>query len=75
MKLFNNTSNEALYIITTEPQSEEGTLKPGEGVELPQYDNQKAVEVKFKNAGEGPFKLTIPKTRPGMAVTVGIFFQ
>ena len=75
MRLLNNTSNEALFIIIAEVGSEQATLKPGAHVELPQYDNQDKVEVKFRKAGNGPFHIKIPQTRPGMAVTVGLFFQ
>lgn len=75
MRICNNTSNEALYTITAESGDSSGTINPGETVEEPSYDNENDITVSFSNNDGGPFRVVIPKTRPGMAVTVGLFFQ
>jgi hypothetical protein len=75
MRIYNNTSDEVLYTITAESGNSRGTIDPGETVEEPSYDNENDITVSFSNNDGGPFRVTIPKTRPGMAVTLGLFFN
>jgi len=75
MKLYNNTSDEALYTISTSASDSCGTIDPGQTADEPTYDNTSGVTVYFSNNSGGPFNLTIPETNEGMTVTVGIYFE
>jgi hypothetical protein len=74
MKIWNNTSNEILYTISTEQSDSCGTIDPGQTADEPAYDDTQNVTVYFSNNAGGPFDVTIPNSGEGMTVTVGIFF-
>ena len=75
MKLYNNTSNEALYTISAGGSDSCGTIDPGQTADEDAYNNTQNVSVFFSNNSGGPFSITIPSTGEGMAVTVGIYFE
>jgi hypothetical protein len=81
MKLFNNTPNDAHWSVS----SASGGLNCGEiaandTLDLPQWDNQQNVRVAFFALGKAappsetaPFSVTIPQSKAGMAVTIGLY--
>jgi hypothetical protein len=81
MKLFNNTPNNANYDISYANDAECGTIAAGKTIDLPGLDNQKNVQISFYCADKAPpgetapFSMTIPNSRTGMAVTIGLFQQ
>jgi hypothetical protein len=75
MLIYNNTSNELLYTISTGQSDSCGTIEPNQSVDEPAYDNTPNVTVYCSNNNGGPFDVTIPNTGEGMAVTVGIYFE
>lgn len=81
MKLSNNTPCQVMFGITSPGHGDCGTIDPGGTSDWPKYDNQENVKVTFnvlpvsKPPQITPFKITIPKPRIGMTVTIGIFQQ
>lgn len=79
MKLVNNTPVEVMLTIASSGSADCGTIPPGGASDWPSYDNQENVRVAFAALPESqppqttPFKITIPKTRAGMTVTIGIY--
>jgi hypothetical protein len=75
MTLYNDTPIQVFYSITGSSSADCGTIDPGQKADWPSYDNQNNVGVAFEpNSGSG-FSVTIPKSKPGMAVTIGIFLE
>ena len=75
MQLYNNTSNEVEYTISTSSEANCGTITAGGTAEEPSFDNTNGVTVAFSTSNEAPFSVTIPETNEGMVVTVGIYFE
>ena len=79
MTLLNNTPMQAYYGITDQSGGDCGTIDPNQSADLPQYDNQASVTVKFVAVGQAPpneyppFSVTIPETGTGTAVTIGLY--
>jgi hypothetical protein len=79
MKLVNNTPIEVMLTISSSNSADCGTIAPGGTSDWPYYDNQENVLVAFAALPESqppqttPFKITIPETGTGMAVTIGIY--
>ena len=77
MKIYNNTPNQAEYFISSATGSECGSIDPSQTLEFPQWDNQDNVTVSFialPSQPEGsPFTVTIPESKTGMAVTMGLY--
>lgn len=79
MKLFNNTPNQVEISIGSASSADCGTIAPGGTSDWPYYDNQENVTVAFAAYPPSqppqvtPFKITIPETGTGMAVTIGIY--
>ena len=76
MNVFNNTSDELQYLITSSTLESNGTVEPGQIADEPDLDNLQAVTATFNNAsGSTAFNITIPESKEGMTVTVGIYFE
>lgn len=76
MKLYNNTPNEVYYGISTSSGGDCGTIAVGGTADLPAYDNQPLVNVKFTAMPpQSPFSMTIPSTGTGKVITIGLFQQ
>ncbi len=77
MKLFNNTPVEVQLTITCASSADCGTIDAGDTSDWPYYDNQENVTVSFSVNSSSPtpepFRITIPETGTGMAVTIGIY--
>jgi hypothetical protein len=79
MKLTNNTPLEVFFGITSPGFGDCGTIAPGGTSDWPSYDNQENVRVSFSVMPPSqppqitPFKITIPESGEGMAVTIGIY--
>ena len=79
MKLYNNTPGEVYYGIEYPGTGDCGTIDVGATTDLPAYDNQDNVTVSFAALPFSsppeitPFKITIPESGTGMAVTIGIY--
>jgi hypothetical protein len=79
MKILNNTPNEVMLTISSANSDDCGTIAPGGSSDWPYYDNQENVFVAFSAMPVSqppqttPFKITIPSTGTGMAVTIGIY--
>lgn len=78
MKLYNNTPVDVFYGIASASSGDCGNLSAGDTADWPAYDNQDSVTVTYAALPEStppeitPFKITIPETGSGMAVTIGI---
>jgi len=75
MKLFNNTSDEVQYTVSTSSSDSCGNIDPGQTADEPTYDNTPGVSVYFSTISGDAFAVTIPQTNEGMTVTVGIYFE
>ena len=76
MKVFNNTSDELQYFITSSTLEHDGTVQPGQTANEPDFDNQQGVTANFSNgSGSTAFNIIIPESKEGMTVTVGIYFE
>jgi hypothetical protein len=79
MKLFNNTPGEVFLSIGSPSSADCGTIDAGATSDWPYYNNQADVSVTFSAYPFStppevtPFKITIPETGTGMAVTIGIY--
>jgi hypothetical protein len=79
MKLVNNTPVEVMLTISCASSVDCGTIDPAGTSDWPYYDNQENVTVAFAALPASqppeitPFKITIPETGTGMAVTIGIY--
>lgn len=79
MKLYNNTQNQVMLTIECASSVDCGTIDPGGTSDWPYYDNQQNVLVAFSALPSNPppeatpFKITIPDTGTGMAVTIGLY--
>ena len=51
-------------------------VDPGQTVDEPDFDNNQGVTASFSNAtGSTAFNLTMPESKEGMTVTVGIYIE
>lgn len=81
MKLYNNTPNQVMLTITCPGSVDCGTIDPGGSSDWPYYDNKQNVLVAFSALPPSqppqitPFKITIPETGSGMAVTIGMYHE
>jgi hypothetical protein len=79
MKLVNNTPGQIQFTITSPGHGDCGTIDPGGASDWPKYDNQENVRVSFaampfsKAPQITPYKITIPDTGDGVAVTIRLF--
>lgn len=79
MKLANNTPIEVMLTIASSGSADCGTIAPGGTSDWPSYDNQENVLVSFAAMPMSqppqitPFKITIPDSGTGMAITIGIY--
>lgn len=79
MKLNNNTPGQVMYSISSPNSGDCGNIDAGGTADWPAYDNQENVRVAFAAAPVSqppqitPFKITIPETGTGMAVTIGLY--
>lgn len=79
MKLFNNTPQEVQLTISCASSVDCGTIDASCTSDWPYYDNQQNVKVSFAALPASqppeitPFKIMIPETGTGMAVTIGIY--
>ena len=79
MKLNNNTPGQVFFGIGSPSSADCGTIDPDGTSDWPGYDNQADVNVTFSAYPFStppevtPFKITIPETGTGMAVTIGIY--
>jgi hypothetical protein len=76
MKVFNNTSDEVEYMMTSLNLEHNGTVEAGQTADEPDFDNQQSVTASFYNASGGSaFNIIIPDSNEGMTVTVGLYFE
>lgn len=80
MKLYNNTSNDVFYSISSPGTGNCGTITAGGTTDLPFYDNKQSLNVGFSATPASPskvtpFTVTIPNTGVGKVVTIGLFFE
>jgi len=76
MNVYNNTSDVLEYEIVASSGGHDGQVPPGETAEEPNFDNNEWVRATFWNSsGSDSLSLTIPETKEGMTVTIGIFFE
>ena len=81
MRIFNNTQNDVSYWISNPADTDCGTIKARSSVDLPNWNKKDKVNVKFfalppePNNLVTPYTLTIPLTKPGMAVTIALLRQ
>lgn len=76
MQLYNNTSNEIYYGISTDSGGDCGNIAAGDTADLPAYDNQTNVVVKFTATPvASPFSVTIDNTGTGKVVTIGLYHE
>lgn len=79
MKLVNNTPGQVFAVISSPGAGDCGSIDAGDTSDWPGYDNQQNVKVSFaalpnsQPPDRTPFKITIPETGTGMAVTIGIY--
>lgn len=79
MKLYNNTPGQVFFGIAAANMGDCGTIDPGATSDWPAYNNQENVSVDFAAYPFStppditPFKITIPESGTGMAVTIGIY--
>jgi hypothetical protein len=79
MKLVNNTPGEVFFSLSSPGAGDCGTIDSGDTSDWPSYDNQQSVRVAFNAMPFSqppqitPFKITIPDSGTGMAVTIGIY--
>jgi hypothetical protein len=79
MTLYNNTPGEVFFGIESASSGDCGTIESGGTSDWPAYDNQDNVKVTFAATPVStppdvtPFKVTIPESGTGMAVTIGIY--
>jgi hypothetical protein len=50
MKVYNNTSDEAEYMISSSTLEHTGTVQPGQTAHEPDFDNQQGVTATFSTA-------------------------
>jgi hypothetical protein len=79
MKIFNNTPNQVHYGISDSSTGDCGNLEPNETADWPAYDNSENVQIAVSampdQPNPAPFSITIPETKTGMAVTIGLFLE
>ena len=79
MKVYNNTPDEVFYSISSPSSGDCGTIEACGTSDWPGYDNQQNVRVGFTAMPSSqppeitPFKITIPNSGEGMAVTIGLY--
>jgi hypothetical protein len=78
MKLLNNTPDKVGYWVSFQGGGDCGSLDPGQSVDVAGWD-KRDLDVEFTSSPDleqvATFSMTIPKTKPGMAVTIGLFHQ
>jgi hypothetical protein len=80
MNVYNNTSIDLYYDITSTSSGDCGNLGAGQTAEWPGYDNSQGVVVSFvamPDAGPNPtpFSVSIPTTGVGGVVTIGLYLE
>ena len=80
MQIFNNTQNEIYYGISTSSSFDCGTIEAQQTTELSGWDNTDNVTLNFsalppEPSGVTPFTVTIPESKTGMAVTIGLYHE
>lgn len=75
MKLYNNTSDQVEYTISSATSDNCGSIDAGQTADEPFFDNMKGVTVYFSTTSGNPFNVTIPESNEGMTVTVGMYFE
>jgi hypothetical protein len=76
MKIFNNTSDGLQYLIQSSTLEHDNSVGPGETADEPDFDNNQGVTASFYNSsGSNTFDITIPESKEGMTVTVGVYFE
>ena len=80
MNVFNNTSNEVHYDISSSSSGDCGNLNAGDTGEWPGYDNSEGVSVSFVAMPAGgtdptPFSVSIPQSGVGDVVTIGLYLE
>ena len=78
MQIYNNTQNEIFYGISASSGADCGTIEAQQTAELTSWDNTDNVTLTFSALppephGVTPFTVTIPESKTGMAVTVGLY--
>ena len=79
MQINNNTPGQVFFSISSPGAADCGTIDAGGTTDMPFYDNQQNVRVAFSALPSSqppqvtPFKITIPETGTGMAVTIGLY--
>jgi len=79
MKAYNNTPGQVFLSISSPSAADCGTIDAGATSDWPFYDNQQNVRVAFSAMPFSqppeitPFKITIPDSGTGMAVTIGLY--
>jgi hypothetical protein len=79
MKVLNNTPVDAFVTVSSPNSTDCGTINSQGTNDWPYYNNQENVTVSFAALPPSqppqitPFKITIPETGTGMAVTIGIY--
>jgi hypothetical protein len=76
MKVFNNTADKVEYILTSSTLEHAGWVEAGQTADEPSFDNQQGVTASLTNGSGGDaFNITIPESKEGMTVTIGIYFE
>ena len=81
MKLYNNTNNEVHYNVDLDGGGGDcGNINAGDTYDDANWDGQDLLvmfrALPFEPDGtSGPFSVTIPQTKPGMAVTIGLWHE
>jgi hypothetical protein len=78
MRIYNNTQNEIAYNIAAPGNGDCGTIAAQQTAELDSWDETDNVRLSFvalppEPSGVTPFSVIIPRSTPGMAVTIGLY--
>lgn len=80
MKIYNNTPDTAGYNVNWEDGGDCGQIDPGDTIANPSWNGMN-IQVRMRalpdqpGGGISPFSITIPQTKPGMAVTIGMYHE
>jgi len=78
MKLLNKTQQKVGYWVSFAGGGDCGSLEVGQSVDVAGWD-KRDLKVEFTASPDtehvATFSITIPKTKPGMAVTIGLFHE
>jgi hypothetical protein len=75
MKLYNNTNDEVEYTISSATSDNCGNIDAGQTADEPFFDNMQGVTVDFSTDSGNPFNITIPESKEGVTVTIGLYFE